>query len=86
MASTRGLTFSRIERTAHAVGQRVAARLTAETLAASADEQPDRAPCPKCQNSAPVKRKPREILTHEGAGHGLSGSAGEGFRVFAAEG
>ena len=66
MASTRGLTFSQIERTAHAVGQRVAARLTADTLAAAADEQPDRAACPKCQNSAPVKRKPREVLTHDG--------------------
>lgn len=61
-----GLTFSDIERTAHAIGQRIAARITAEALAHAAEEQAEFAACPQCQNSTRVTRKKREIRTLDG--------------------
>ena len=38
LAKPQGMTFSQIERTAHVIGQRVAARLTAEALVDHADQ------------------------------------------------
>jgi hypothetical protein len=63
---TKGLTFADIERTAHAVGQRLAAQITAEALANAAQEQAEFAACPKCQNSTRVTRKNREVRTLDG--------------------
>ena len=59
-------TFADIERAAHEVGQRVAARLAAEALAGIADEQSAFAHCPKCRNATRVTRKRRKVLTHDG--------------------
>jgi hypothetical protein len=63
---TKGMTFSQIERTAHAVGQRIAASITADALASAADEQPEFAACPQCQHSTRVTRKKREVRTLDG--------------------
>ena len=66
LPDTKGLTFSDIERTAHAVGQRVAAAITADTLASAADEHDEFAACPQCRNSTRVTRKKREVRTLDG--------------------
>jgi hypothetical protein len=63
---TRGLTFADIERTAHAVGQQVAAKITADALACAADEQTEFAACPQCQNATRVTRKKRVLRTLDG--------------------
>jgi hypothetical protein len=63
---TRGLSFSDIERTAHAIGQRIAARITTEALARAAEEQAEFAACPRCHHSTRVTRKKREIRTLDG--------------------
>lgn len=62
----KGLTFSDIERSAHAVGQRVAAAIAADALANAADEQAEFAACPKCRHSTRVTRKKREVRTLDG--------------------
>jgi Zn ribbon nucleic-acid-binding protein len=63
---TQGLTFSDIERTAHAVGQRVAACITADALANAAEEQAEFAACPQCAHRTRVTRKKRDIHTLDG--------------------
>ena len=63
---TKGLTFSDIERTAHAVGQRVATAITADALASAADAQAEFAACPQCRHSTRVTRKKREVRTLDG--------------------
>ena len=63
---TKGLTFSDIERAAHAVGQRVAATITADALANAADEQAEFTACPQCRHSTRVTRKTRAIRTLDG--------------------
>lgn len=59
-------TFADIERATHAIGQRVAAGLSADALAAAADGQDGFARCPKCQNSTRVTRKKRVVQTPDG--------------------
>jgi len=66
LPDTKGLTFSEIERTAHAVGQRIAAAITADALANAADEQAEFAACPLCRHSTRVTRKKREVRTLDG--------------------
>ena len=66
IADTKGLTFSDIERTAHAVGQRIAATITADALERAADEQAEFAACPQCRNSTRVTRKKRAVRTLDG--------------------
>jgi hypothetical protein len=66
LPDTKGLTFSDIERVAHAVGQRVAAAITADTLATAADAQADFAACPQCRHSTRVTRKKRVVRTLDG--------------------
>ena len=61
-----GLTFSDIERAAHAVGQRVAAAITADALANAADAQAEFASCPQCRHSTRVTRKKRTVRTLDG--------------------
>jgi hypothetical protein len=51
---TKGLTFSEIERAAHAVGQRSSATTTADALANAADEQAEFVACPQCRHSTRV--------------------------------
>ena len=66
LADPRGLTFRDIEHTAHLIGQRVAAQLTAEALATYAEHAPDEAACPTCQLTCHVVRKKRPLLTPDG--------------------
>ncbi len=63
---TQGLTFSDIERTAQAVGQRVAALITADALASAAEEQAEFAACPQCGHRTRVTRQKRELHTLDG--------------------
>jgi hypothetical protein len=61
-----GKTFLQIERTAHAIGQHLARRLTQQALAAHAADQPDHAPCPQCRRSCRLVRKKRPLTTPDG--------------------
>jgi hypothetical protein len=62
-----GKTFLQIERTAHAIGQRLAMRLTQQALATHAEDQPGTAPCPQCRQSCRLTRKKRPITTPDGS-------------------
>lgn len=66
LARPQAMTFLQIERTAHAMAMAISARLTAEALVAHADEAPDQALCPTCQQSWRVTRKKRIVLTSDG--------------------
>jgi hypothetical protein len=66
LAKPRGMTFMDIERTASAIGKRVSTRLTEESLAEHAADQPDEADCPQCQQSCRVTRKKRIVTTPDG--------------------
>jgi hypothetical protein len=61
-----GMTFLQIERTAHTIGQHVATRLTQQALATHAEDQPEQAPCPQCQQSCRLTRKKRRLVSPDG--------------------
>ena len=66
LARPQAMTFQQIERTAHAMAMAISARLTADALVAHADEAPEHAPCPKCQQNWRVTRKKRTVITADG--------------------
>lgn len=66
LARPQAMTFQEIERTAPTIAMPISTRLTAEALAAHADEAPDHAPCPKCQQNWRVTRKKRTVITADG--------------------
>jgi hypothetical protein len=61
-----GKSFAEMEQAARAVAQRVATKLTAEMLTELAENAPESAPCPKCQNMWKLTRHKRTILTPDG--------------------
>jgi len=61
-----GMTFMDIERTANAIGKYVASRLTEQSLATHAADQPQQAPCPNCSRLCRLTRKKRTITTEDG--------------------
>lgn len=66
LANPQGMTFMDIERTANAIGKRVASRLTEESLSVHASDQPEQAPCPTCSRMCRLTRKKRTITTEDG--------------------
>jgi hypothetical protein len=61
-----GMSFMDIERTANAVGKRVATLLTEDALATYVGDQPEQAACPACSRMCRLTRKKRTVTTEDG--------------------